>query len=92
MVHSQQPNYRDNEKNDRPICSLYMITHLIIGFFAIYLSWKCNNGKFDLLSFLAAFFCPYFYIIWALATKGGCGVFEESFNLPQLSSTPPQLV
>jgi hypothetical protein len=54
---------------------IYTIMHIIISFFAIYLSWKCNNG-FNILSFLAAILCPYLYIIWALATKGGCGIFE----------------
>jgi len=77
-----QNNYNDDD--DQPIkqhkpayISLYMVTHIIISFFAIYLSWKCNNG-FDLLSFIIALFCPYLYIIWALATRGGCGVFESS--------------
>jgi hypothetical protein len=57
--------------------SLYMISHLIISFFAIYLSWKCNNG-FNLISFLISFTCPYLYIIWALATRGGCGIFDAN--------------
>jgi uncharacterized membrane protein len=55
---------------------LYMITHLIISLFAIYLSWRCNNG-FNLLSFLVALFCPYLYIIYALAAHGGCNVFDD---------------
>jgi hypothetical protein len=68
-------NQKQNEK--RSDCfSLYYITHLIISFFAIYLSWRCNNG-FDLLSFVVALFCPHLYIIWALATKGGCGIFND---------------
>jgi hypothetical protein len=50
---------------------IYSIVHLIISFFAIYLSFKCNQG-FNILGFLAALICPYFYIIWQLATKGGC--------------------
>jgi hypothetical protein len=58
---------------------LYSITHIIIAFFAIYLSWKCNqkNGvlSFNPLQFMVALFCPHFYIIWALAMKGGCDVF-----------------
>lgn len=58
-------------------CSLYMVTHLIISFFAIYLSWRCNK-KFKLLPFLAALLCPYLYIIWVLATRGGCGVFNST--------------
>jgi hypothetical protein len=55
---------------------LYSITHTIISFFAIYLSWRCNGG-FSLGPFLFALFCPYLYIIYALATHGGCGVFES---------------
>ena len=57
--------------------SLYMITHLILSFFAVYLSWRCNGGVFSPIHFLLAFLCPHFYIIWALATRGGCGVFES---------------
>jgi hypothetical protein len=57
--------------------SLYMISHMIISFFAIYLSWRCNNG-FNLMSFLLALICPYLYIIFALATRGGCGIFDAN--------------
>jgi hypothetical protein len=80
--HSQE------KKSLRPICSLYMITHLIVSFFAFYLSYRCNNG-FDMLSFLAALFCPYFYIIWALAVKGGCGMFDD---LDGPSATPTFII
>jgi len=72
----------DNKKNNsvdqfKPqYSSLYIITHSILLFFAIYLSWRCNSGVFDPLNFLFAIFCPHLYIIWALATRGGCGVFE----------------
>lgn len=59
---------------------LYSITHMIIAIFALYLSFRCNqrNGvfSFNLLQFVFALFCPHFYIIWAVAMKGGCGVFE----------------
>jgi hypothetical protein len=63
--------------------SLYCITHLILSFFALYLSWKCSGGKFDVLNFIAALCCPHLYIIWALATRGGCGMFEN--NSPPMS-------
>ena len=53
---------------------MYTITHLIISMFAIYLSWKCNGG-FNLGAFLIALFCPYLYILYVLAAKGGCGTF-----------------
>ena len=80
-MHTQR-YYNDEEhhpvKHNKPhYISLYMVTHIIISFFAIYLSWKCNNG-FNLLSFTVALFCPYLYIIWALATRGGCGIFDAS--------------
>ena len=51
---------------------IYMIFHIIMAFVAIFLSWKCNKGKFDLLSFLIALFFPYIYIIYILATRGMC--------------------
>lgn len=57
--------------------SLYLITHLVLSFFAIYLSWKCNGGKFSPLHFIIALCCPHLYIIWSLAVHGGCGVFDQ---------------
>ena len=80
-----------NKKKTKPkpqYNSLYMVTHLIISFFAIYLSWRCNNG-FSLLPMLAALLCPYLYIIWALATRGGCGVFDSKklIDIPSPSPT-----
>ena len=63
-----------NNKSNSGI--LYLITHMTISFFAVYLSWRCNK-HFDIGSFICALFCPYLYIIWALAVHGGCGVFES---------------
>ncbi len=51
---------------------IYLIFHIIMSFIAIYLSWKCNNGKFNILTFLIALFFPYIYIVYILATKGTC--------------------
>lgn len=50
---------------------IYSVFHTIMAFIAIYLSFRCNKG-FNLMSFLAAFCCPYFYIIYTLATRGTC--------------------
>jgi hypothetical protein len=51
------------ENNESPKYKFFYIFHLIIGLFAIYLSFKCNNG-FNLGSFLIALFCPVFYILY----------------------------
>ena len=51
---------------------IYTIFHIIMAFVAIFLSWKCNGGRFDLLTFLIALFFPYIYITYILATRGTC--------------------
>lgn len=88
--------YQDNNQDDElveqkpknQVSSLYLITHLILSFFAIYLSWRCGDKKFNILHFIAALCCPHIYIIWALATHGGCGVFDKIACMTP-SSTPP---
>ena len=52
----------------RPMPCMYGVFHMIISIFAIYLSFKCN-GAFVLFDFLAALFCPFFYIIYRLAVS-----------------------
>ena len=51
---------------------IYMIFHIIMAIAAVFLSWKCNDGNFDLLSFLVALIFPYVYIIYIFATRGMC--------------------
>jgi len=53
---------------------MYLIFHMIMTFIALYLSWKCNGGKFDLLGFLLALIVPYFYIIYILGFRGTCAL------------------
>ena len=67
----------EDKKKYRYFSNFYTITHLILSFFALYLSWKCNNNNFDPLSFIAALCCPIIYIIWVLAVNGGCGIFDD---------------
>lgn len=69
-------------------CSLYFVTHLILSFFAIYLSWRCGGSKFDALQFVAAICCPHLYIIWALAVHGGCGIFDGPSAMQPMMSSP----
>jgi len=56
------------ENNYNPLKYIYIIFHLILTLFAIYLSFKCNEG-FDFLSLLMAIFFPYIYIIYKYATS-----------------------
>jgi len=73
--HKKKHSKKQNKM--RNLNSIYAITHLVISFFAIYLSWRCSGRKFDLVSFIFALFCPHFYIIYALAVNGGCGIFDD---------------
>ena len=45
---------------------LYSVFHSIIGIFAIYLSFKCNQG-INLLDLLFALCCPVLYIVYRTA-------------------------
>ena len=62
--------------------SMYSVFHVIIGFFAIFLSFKCNRG-FDLPDFLLACCCPVLYILYRFAVSPD---FCEVTGLPALSS------
>lgn len=80
-----------HHKKDSCMFTMYLITHIIISFFAIYLSFKCNQGsggEFNPIAFAVALFCPYLYIIYALATSGGCGVFENMATAMKPASLP----
>lgn len=57
---------------------IYYILHLLLGFFAIYLSFRCNDYQFHLGEFLFACCCPHAYIIYKFAFYGGCGILETS--------------
>jgi hypothetical protein len=62
-----------------PFRMLYTVFHLIVSVFAIYLSFKCKKS-FDLLSFLAALFFPYIYILYKFINTDGqlCGITEAT--------------
>ncbi len=54
---------------------LYGIFHFCLSIFALYLSFKCNNG-FKLSSFLVSLIFPYIYVIYIFATtKNFCMTF-----------------
>jgi len=64
MVHKSDTNNTNK--------AIYGIFHTLMALLAIYLSFRCNDNKFNAASFVVAFCCPYIYIIYILATKGTC--------------------
>tara|TARA_Y100000590_G_C15687865_1_gene1002295 strand:+ start:526 stop:807 length:282 start_codon:yes stop_codon:yes gene_type:complete len=60
------------EKNEEEVNAVSIIIGLIytlVCFFAIFLSFKCNEGKFAFGGFLAALCCSPFYIAYKLGTS-----------------------
>ena len=52
---------------------LISVTWLSMGFYAIYLAFRCNRGSFSIGHFLAALFFAPFYIINQVANNfAGC--------------------
>ena len=65
---SKKENKKEGFSNLKVI-NIIKIFHVMIGLFAIFVCFKCNEG-FDIGSFLAACCCPEFYLIYIAATKG----------------------
>lgn len=59
-----------NQTKKSPVNQLISLLWTLVTFFAIYLSFKCNNG-FDLVGFLGACCCAPLYIAYKLAV-GNC--------------------
>lgn len=57
--------------------TILSVFHTIMVVFAIYLSFRCNNG-FHFGAFLASCCCPQLYIMYAAAFNGLCIVTGES--------------
>ncbi len=70
LIHILKENFdSNNDKNKNKSNSLeilIVLIHFAIALFAIFLSFKRNNG-FNILSFLAALFFPIIYCLYALA-------------------------
>ena len=70
---SKIENFSDNVTFDKKtvLTIMFAIFHIIIFVFALFLSFRCNNG-FNFWGFISAFFFPYIYIIYILAAKFQC--------------------
>ena len=53
--------------------SILSIFYFTLQLYAIYLSFKCNNG-FHFGAFMIACMCPIIYVLYAAATNGLCMV------------------
>lgn len=70
LIHILKENFDSkNDKNQKKSNSLeilIVLIHIAIALFAIFLSFKRNNG-FNILSFFAALLFPIIYCLYALA-------------------------
>jgi hypothetical protein len=75
----------DKPLRDKPLKfpgkrSIYSVFHMVIGLFAIYLSFKCNGGLV-IGDFLIALCCPILYIIYRFAvSETFCGLKNVNVN------------
>jgi hypothetical protein len=77
-MNSQLPSAKDEKKTTvQVIMEFYPIAHSIVGMFAMYLSFRCNNG-FKFSDFIFACLCPWAYVIYRLATTGICNLKSKS--------------
>jgi hypothetical protein len=78
-------NCSDSEINDIKInnepfvfngkYAIYSLIYSIIWAFAVFLSFRCNGNKFDVIGFLGACLCPVIYIPYKLGTSSNyCGI------------------
>ena len=65
---SKSTNQESEENRNSRYSSMYSIFHVIIGFFAIFLSFKCNHGL-NIGEFLLACCCPVLYILYKFAVS-----------------------
>lgn len=57
------------EKMKKILSKIYSVLHTLLALFAIYLSFKCNDG-FNFLGFIGALIVPHIYIVYQIAMNG----------------------
>ena len=74
---SQQPTSDDKDllKDDVIKFISFLIPIIIFLLFGLYLSYRCNNNKFNILSILTAIAFQPFYILYHLFKNNLCGLF-----------------
>jgi hypothetical protein len=76
----RENNMRDNNMRYKsvfrfnPAPPMFVVFHTIISVFAIYLSFKCNNGV-NIGELLVAILCPVLYVLYKVAISPDlCGI------------------
>lgn len=67
LLKSNNNNIYNNIKNSGNVTKIISLFWTLVTFYAVYLSFKCNNG-FSLLGFLGALILSPFYIAYKLGT------------------------
>jgi len=77
---ARENNMRDNNMRYKsvfrfnPAPPMFVVFHTIISVFAIYLSFKCNNGV-NIGELLVAILCPVLYVLYKVAISPDlCGI------------------
>ena len=64
---------KENKKGSTAAGAIMSAVHFVMLIFALYLSYRCNNG-FNFGAFLMACCCPQIYIMYAAVFNGLCMV------------------
>jgi hypothetical protein len=83
LLKNNNNNMYNNIKNSGNVAKIISLFWTLVTFYAIYLSFKCNNG-FNILGFLGALIFSPFYIAYKLGTHWdvcmGSSVTGSEFN------------
>jgi hypothetical protein len=62
--------FENGESKTEEKSNVIFILWIFLIIFAVYLSWKCNKGKLELIHFLFALMCAPIYILYQFASNG----------------------
>jgi hypothetical protein len=67
QLQNQEKEKEGFENNQQGLMALYPIAHSVIALFALFLSFKCNNG-ISIIDLILACCCPWLYVLYRFAT------------------------
>ncbi len=66
----KKENFGDENSKTEDKSNLIFILWILLIIYAVYLSWKCNGKKLELIHLLFALMCAPVYILYQLASNG----------------------